>query len=110
MKTLVFARTLIELDREKNEPAVNSRTTTTVMTAHVALLPSLLNNGSIKYNKETSVRERPTLREWIILLGSSAPTFLEVFQHKTGKCWILSIVTWMCLFTCIFLWSSQHQL
>jgi hypothetical protein len=43
-------------------PAVNSSTTTTVMTAHIAFFPNPLNSGSSMYKSETSVRARPTLR------------------------------------------------
>lgn len=44
-------------------PAVNSRTTTTVMTAQIAFSPIPLNNGSIKYNKETNDKATPTFSE-----------------------------------------------
>lgn len=43
-------------------PAVNSSTTTTVITAHIAFFPSPWNNGSSIYKSETSVRAVPTLR------------------------------------------------
>ena len=60
-------------------PAENSRTTTTVMTAQIALLPMSLKRGSMRYNKETSVKEIPTLRACITLLGSSFPTSQSLF-------------------------------
>ena len=43
-------------------PAVNSSTTTTVMTAHIAFFPTPLNKGSSIYKSETSVIAVPTLR------------------------------------------------
>uniref|UniRef100_A0A0A8ZEN2 Uncharacterized protein n=1 Tax=Arundo donax TaxID=35708 RepID=A0A0A8ZEN2_ARUDO len=43
-------------------PAVNSITTTTVMTAHIAFFPIPLKKGSNVYKSETSVRAVPALR------------------------------------------------
>lgn len=59
---------LAEIQKQNNVteitlPTVNSITTTTVMTAHIAFCPIPLNNGSIRYSKETSVKAMPTLKE-----------------------------------------------
>lgn len=70
---------------------MNSRTTTTVMTAQIAFSPMPLNNGSIKYNKETNDKEIPTFSEWMTLLLSSFPTF-QIFLHvNLPKLFIFSI-------------------
>lgn len=74
-------------------PAVNSSTTTTVITAHIAFFPTPLNNGSSMYRSETSVSAVPTLRAWIALLGSSLPIPHACAPHEKGilliffTCW-----------------------
>lgn len=65
-------------------PAVNSSTTTTVMTAHIAFFPTPLNNGSSIYRSETSVRAVPTLRAWMPLLWSSFPILHAYAPHEAG--------------------------
>lgn len=65
-------------------PAVNSSTTTTVMTAHIAFFPTPLNSGSSIYKSETSVRAVPTLRAWIALLWSSLPILHAYAHHEAG--------------------------
>ena len=70
-------------------PAVNSSTTTTVMTAHIAFFPIPLKKGSSMYKSETSVRAVPALRAWTALLGSSLPILHACLPHEAG---ILPIV------------------
>ena len=71
-------------------PTVNSITTTTVITAHIAFFPIPLNNGSIRNNKETSVKAMPTLKACTTLLGFSLPTFHVALQAKPGNLFTLS--------------------
>lgn len=65
-------------------PAVNSSTTTTVMTAHIAFFPTPLNSGSSIYKSETSVRAVPTLRAWMALLWSCRPILHAYAHHEAG--------------------------
>lgn len=69
----------------RNWPAVNSRTTTTVIIAQIAFFPIPLNSGSTRYSSETRVKDKPTFKAWITLLGSSPPTFHTVWKANLGN-------------------------
>jgi hypothetical protein len=63
---------------------VNSSTTTTVMTAHIAFFPIPWKKGSSMYRRDTSVRAVPALRAWTALLGSSLPMLHACLPHEAG--------------------------
>lgn len=92
----------LQIKRDQS-PAVNSSTTTTVITAHIAFRPTPSNSGSKRYNKETSVNATPTLRAWISRLGSSLPTSSALSHSLTGSLTIFSIESFVSSLHLVFL-------